>query len=228
MQAFVDLLLIGIIICYVIVGLKRGFVRSLFSVLVKFVSFIIAFFVSGKFAPVLYDSYFRDGVVRNIESRIDSSVPVGLTDQVSTALSSIPNVLAGAAKMFGVDSDMMEETVRGTDLTADLAVSLEGSVIGPVVTAICRIIIFAIVSAVASLVFGAIVDIISGFAKLPVLRTADSLFGAGLGLINGFLCVLIISYFLVIAASLIDNSEIIDIIDSSVLISLFTKTSLFI
>lgn len=228
MGLFVDIFIIAIIFISVIAGLKKGFVRSVLSVMAKIISFIISFIVSNRFAPLLYNSYFRDGVVRNVESRVDPSVPLGLSDQVTASLSSIPNVLSGAARMFGIDYEMMEELVKESGLTTDLATNLESAIVGPVVMGICKIIIFAVVSTLSAFVLGAIVNIISGFVKLPVLRQADGLLGAAVGIVNGVLIALIISYFLVILASLLDNSEIIDIIDTSNLVSMFARTNLFV
>lgn len=228
MGMFIDILIIGIIFISIFIGFKKGFVHSVLSVMTKIVSFIISFIVSSRFAPLLYNSYFRDGVIRNVESRVEPGTPLGIADQVTASLSSIPNVLAGAAKMFGVDYEKMETIVQDSGLTADIAESLESVIVGPVVMGLCKIIIFAVVSAIVTFALGAIVNIISGLAKLPVLRQADGLLGAAVGIINGILVSLIVSYFLVIAASLLDNSEIIDIIDTSNLVALFAKTNLFI
>lgn len=228
MTAFIDILIIAVIFVCVIKAYKKGFFRSMFAVIVKIISYIAAYVASGKLAPILYDSYFRDGVIRNIESRMDSSVPVGLSDQATTAVSSIPNLLAGAAKLFGFSAEKMEELLNVSELSNNLTSELESVIVGPIVTGICRVVIFSVVAFVVSLILSAVVDMIIGIRKLPVLSKADKLFGIALGVINGFLCAMLVSYFLVIVASIVDNSEIIEIIKSSTMVALFTKTSLFI
>ena len=228
MAVIIDLLILAVILICVLKAYKKGFFRSMFSVVVKIISFIAAYIASGKLAPVLYDSYFRDGVIRNIDSRIDSSVPMGMSDQATAAISSIPNILSGAVRLFGFDASKMEEILSSTDLSADVAAGLESAVVAPIVIGICKVVIFSIVAFIVSLVLNAIVDMIIGVRKLPVLHQADKLFGIALGLVNGLLCSMLGVYILVILSSVLDNSEIIDIVNSSNMVALFTKNSLFI
>ena len=89
---------------------------------------------------------------------------------------------------------------------------------------VCRIIIFAIVSFLASLVFSIIINLLCKIVKLPVLRTANKALGGALGLFNGIIFALIVSYICVIVSGLINNSEFSEIVNSSHVIEIFTST----
>lgn len=93
---------------------------------------------------------------------------------------------------------------------------------------LCRIVLFALTSFVLSMLLGIVVNLICKVVKLPILRTANSVLGALLGVVNGVVCVFIISYVCVIAASLLGNDVLNNMVYSSRIIELFTDASLFI
>lgn len=122
------------------------------------------------------------------------------------------------AENFKLDMTVME-TVSS---------SVEELVAGPLAVVVCRIVIFAVVSAVASIVLGILVNLICKIAKLPVLRTANKLLGAVLGLFNGLLCVFILSFICTIATGFVDNSEFTEMVNSSYIIDYFAYANMLI
>jgi|GEM_PF-4608030 len=228
MEYIIDIVFAVIILFCMFTGFRRGFTRSLVSICVKAVSLTAGFVLSGKFAPMLYNSHFKDGVMRNIDMRVDDSVSANLSEQVTTVINSVPNVLSGIAKIFNVNELFIEDKIDAASMSDNIAATLESSVVGPIVNGICRIIIFAAVSIVFSIVLSAVANIICGFIRLPKLKKCDEILGISLGLFNGVFAVMMMSYLLVIVASLIDSSEVVRIVDSSIFIDLFSKINLFV
>ncbi len=228
MDIFADLLLIGVILIFVISGMKRGFTRTLLSFAARIISVVVAAFLSKNFAPIVYNSYLQEGVLKSIKTQLDANFTTTLSDQIAAVTESIPTSLLKISEMFGVNTATFEEQIANADISGDIALALEQNIAAPIILLICRIIIFVIISTLASFVLGFIVNAVCKVVSLPVLRTANKILGAALGLINGVICALIISYVCVIVSGLIDNSEFSQFVLSSQLIKVFTNISLFI
>ena len=228
MDFIIDIVFVVIILFCMFMGFRRGFTRSLISICVKAVSLTTGLILSNKFAPMLYNSQFKDGVMRNIDMRVDDSVSANLSEQVTTVSNSVPNVLSGIAKIFDVNELYIEEKIDAIKMSDNVAATLESAVVGPIVNGICRIIIFAIVSIACSIILGAVANIVCGFVRLPKLKKCDEILGISLGLFNGIFVTMLLSYLIVIVASLIDSNEIVRIVDSSIFIDLFSKIKIFV
>lgn len=118
----------------------------------------------------------------------------------------------------------IEEHVSASSVNGEISSFLEETLAGPASVLVCRIIVFAIISVVASFVFDIIINLVCKIVQLPVLRTANKALGGVLGLLNGLVCVLIISYICVIAVGLVNNAEFSEVIASSRIIEIFTST----
>lgn len=229
MQNFIDLLLILLIIFFIISGKRRGFTRTLLSFLSKLVSVAAAFFVSDRYAVPFYDTFLKENVLNALESKIQLTSASDTSGQISAVLDSVPQSLTGLAEMLGINMDVIKSEIADFNFTGGTAATVvEESLAGPLVASLCRIVLFALTSVVLSMLLGIAVNLICKVVKLPILRTANSLLGALLGFVNGLICIFIISYVCVIAASLFGNDALNDIVYSSHIIELLTDASLFI
>lgn len=228
MQNFIDLLLILLIIFFVISGKRRGFTRTLLSFLSKLASVAAAFFVSNRYAVPFYDTFLKENVLNALESQIQLTSSSDASAQISAVLGSVPQSLTGLAEMLGINTNVIKSEIADFDFTGNAAAAVEESLAGPLVASLCRIVLFALTSFVLSMLLGIVVNLICKVVKLPILRTANSVLGALLGVVNGVVCVFIISYVCVIAASLLGNDVLNNMVYSSRIIELFTDASLFI
>lgn len=224
----IDLILLAVIACFVFVGAKNGFVRTLLSFVAKIASLVVAYFVSDMYAETVYNSFLKESVLGAIEKQIASTDADNFSQQFETAVQSIPDSLLKIAETFGMDMHALKEQSGDLNLTGELVSALEQSVAGPIVVIVCRILIFVIVSAVASFLLGIVVNIISNIVKLPVLRTANKLLGAVLGLLNGAVCVFILSFICVVVSVFIDNTEFTEAVNSSYMVNYLNYRGMFI
>lgn len=224
MGTFVDLLLLAIVIFFVFTGMRNGFVRTLLSFVFKIASVVLAYFVSDKYDEAIYEKFLKDSVINSIEEHVASSSANDASQHISVVLESIPESISGILKALGIDFANFGETTSAYATNGEISSFLEETLAGPASVFVCRIIIFAIVSFVASFVFSIITNILCKIVKLPVLRTANKALGGVLGLLNGMIFVLIVSYLCVIASALINNSEFCEVIESSQVIEIFTST----
>ncbi len=229
MTALIDIIFLVLIAFFIIVGFRKGFMRTLLSFLARIASFVAAFFVSRNFAPEIYNSFLKEKVTSVIDTRISDEISsADITTGISSVFSEMSDGLRKLCDLIGLTEGMITENVKNSDFTSNVAVTLEETIAAPILTIICQLIIFAVVSTVASFLLNIVVRMICKVVKLPVLRTADGLLGGGLGFINGVLITYVLSCVLIVVASFADNAEVAEIINSSKIIELFTNNSLFI
>ncbi len=224
---YVDLILLALIAFFVITGIRKGFTRTLLSFLARIASLVAAYFISDMYAEAVYESFFKDAVVNAIGSDLSSLSDV-VSEHIWTAWSGLPQSLSAIGEKFGLEMLAIHGEFDGIGVAEGVTSTLEEAVAGPIAIGICKIIIFAIASAVVSFVLAILVNLLCKVVKLPVLKTADKLFGAGLGLVNGFICVFILSFIFTIASGFISPPELADAIDSSYIIDFFAYANMLV
>ena len=224
MGTFVDLLLLAVVIIFVFAGIKNGFVRALLSFAARIVSVMLAYFVSDKYDEAVYENFLKDRIINGIEERVAASPVSDVSQQVSVVLESIPESISGILEALGLDLASFCERISVSASSAEISSFLEKTLAGPATVFVCRIIIFVVVSFVASFVFSIAIRMICKIVKLPVLKTANKALGGALGLLNGMIFVLIISYICIIASGLINNPEFSEVVNASYVIKFFTST----
>ena len=142
-------------------------------------------------------------------------------------LSKFPQIVTSIGDNLGFDA-LINQQVDDSGFAEGVSTALEESVAGPIAVVVCRIILFVIVSAVVSFVLNIVVNLLCKVVKLPVLKTADKLFGAGLGLVNGLICVFILSFIFTIASGFISPPELADAINSSYIIDFFAYANMLV
>lgn len=225
MGILVDILLLLIFICFILIGKKKGFVRTLLLVVSKFISVLLARFVSTEFSVRIYDVCFKKLAVNKIESYLESSSVADFSQNVSDFFSSIPDYYLKIANILGFDELKLRQEINSLDVNKEMAAYLEENIIGPILSIICSAVVFVVVYVLSSIVFSIIIKFVCKFFNLPILKTVDGVFGAFLGSLNGIICVFIVSYLLVIAYGVFANESFRQIVDSSYLINLLTKIS---
>ncbi len=225
---FVDWIMLALVIFFVITGIRKGFVRTFLSFAARIVSLVVAYFVADTYADVIYEKFFKETFMNAIESNVGSALTGDVSAQIHTAWSNLPQTLLNIGDKFGLDMLAIHGELDGIDVGQQMSSVIEESVAGPLAVAVCKIIIFTVASAVISFVLAIIVNLLCKVVKLPVLKTADKLLGAGLGLINGLVCVFILSFICTIASGLISPSELSDAISSSYIIDMFSYVNILV
>lgn len=225
---YVDLILLALVAFFVFTGIRKGFARTLLSFAARIASIVIAYFVSDTYAEVVYERFFKETLINAIESDFGSQLTGNIGEQIHSVWSVLPQTLLNIGESFGLDMLAIHGELDGVDISQGVSSVIEETVAGPIAVAICKIIVFAAASAVVSFVLAILVNLLCKVVKLPVLKTADKLLGAGLGLINGFICLFILSFIFTIVSGFISPPELADAIDSSYIIDFFAYANMLV
>lgn len=214
----IDILLLAILVILIIRGQRKGFVRMLLETVGYIASLVAAWFVSNKFASVLYNSYFKEGVARGIESRFSED---GTMDAFNAAFYSIPSDLRGIAEKIGFNAESLTQKFSDKEITT--ADAVEQVVVAPVVTIVLKALLFIVVFLVCSILIKFIISIVSRATKLPVIKSVDGVLGALLGLVSGIIVVVLIAAIIFAVIGIIDNDAITEKVANSYIIQFVEK-----
>lgn len=193
-----DYVVIGLIVVFAFVGLKNGFVMSVFKVL----SFFICIYASIKFYPVIAEilektpiySVIKDSIVKNLllrgqEASASSTVAVSGTAGVDAIISPMP------LPKF-IEKAIIEKLPAPSELI-DIQgiVNAIGDELTKMVIAVISLIALYFILRIALAFVGII---LKGVSKLPLFKQVDKLGGFILGALQGFLAIYIICALLVL------------------------------
>lgn len=177
----VDIIIIAILVLMTIIGYKRGFFKSLTGIVSVIVSFAIAVCFFTQVADFLKTTAVYEAIYENIEKNVVAS------DENSEENEnlSIPE------KLFKSVEDSAEEIRDGVVMSfaekiADVTVKMLSIVI---LFIVARVIVWIIIA-----LFGIV-------KKLPLVGWFDSLLGAFLGFVRGFLIVYIVLFIIAMFSS---------------------------
>lgn len=193
-----DIIISAVLILCVIIGHKRGFVRSLCNALSFVLSVIIAFLTYGKITELVASS--------PVGEFISGKISAGLGN-VAIDFSSVPEVLR---------SSFREGAADAADVIAhNLTVVIIG-ILSVIVTIIA-----------VRLILKVLFKVLDVFAKLPVIKQCNKLLGTVFGFVSGCIWACII-VFAVNQIALLPNAGFVESwADGSVLIPLISGFNLF-
>ena len=204
MSFLIDLILLALWGFLVFWSMKRGFFATALALGAWIVSIALAQFLAAALARPLYEAVGANAARALIASNLDSAVQSGQAAQYARhVIEDLPEALKQLANMSGISIAALVENLQGQAFnSASAAELLEQAIVAPIAIAVCRlglnIVLFIVLLAVTRLITGQVAKL----RKLPVLKQADALLGAALGLAKGALLVFVITLALRAAAAL--------------------------
>lgn len=194
MPYILDAIVVVIIAVTAIIGYRRGFIRAIIQLVGCIAAFVLALSLSNTVSSMVYDGMLRDGLHEKIETAWNETVVEGaaqtLTEQTEAVLDTLPQFVQNALDTETITQDIQSSV--GNDQTgAAVADYLVEDLIRPVMVAIIRFVAFLILFAVLMLVIRLLEKLIKPFTKLPLVRQADGLLGAAVGLVKGVMFALV-------------------------------------
>ena len=164
------LFLILILVISALIGLKRGFVRSIAGL----AEYIIAFFVANRFYTVGAELVVKIPFLAKLKTDVD-----------------MPELEEGTGffeKLKAIISHMLQTAINGGDAEAEANAIINNYIADVVSKAIAFIVIFI----VSLLLLKLIVFLIDKFCELPALKVANKT----LGVLFGLFCGMFVTWFL--------------------------------
>jgi len=200
-----DLILLCILAVVVLWAARRGFFATVLRLGAWLVSIAVAQVLSQMLAPTIYGAFVAAPARRMIESNLDQAIDGSQAAQYAQqVIAELPGAVAQLARRVGgVEPAVLIENLNDQRFTTqNAAYLLEQSIIAPIGVAVIRLLLSLVIFVALLFVARIICRKLESVRELPVLRQADGLLGAALGLVKGVLLLVVLSLVLQAAAAL--------------------------
>lgn len=221
-----DGIIVLIFVICIIDGRKKGFVRTILSLLSVVISVVIAQHFSGPIAAWANDNFAEQAVTAYVETYIeDSFVNNGLEPDTESLFSeNIPDEVTELLEKYGVSlSSVDDEAVNAIErLSKNVAEKVLDVVLLPILEAI----VFLLIYIVSSLILSILTGIVCKVFELPVIKNLNKLLGGILGAVKGVIVVAALSVFCIIVSRLAAGNEIADALSQTKLINIIGEEAI--
>lgn len=194
-----DICLLLIFVLTVAWGAYRGAVRTVLGLVALFLAGFLAVKIGVYLAPEIYDRFFAESISSAIQTNLGSADGENLAYQAEAALSALPESIQNLAAAAGIDLNAIQAQLASYQYSgADIAQSIEGTVVAPLVTTVCKVFVTIVAFILIYIILRLLICLIDRFFDLPVLGTVNRVLGGVLGAVKGAFVVAMIGFLIVI------------------------------
>lgn len=188
-----DIAVAAVLLLFVIVGWRQGFVKSLAGLIITVIALVGAAVVAGSFAEPAARL-----AAPLIEGMVEEKVDQALIDQTgSYDTDRLDGSVEEVLQMLGIDADAREEIAgRAEDTIRDTGATVVSAVIQSLARSVIYVVLFILAFVALSLLLHVLAAAMDLLTKLPGLHAVNALSGAALGLVKGGLVVFLGIWFL--------------------------------
>ncbi len=181
MNYVIDGILLLILLLSCILGIRKGFIKTLFGLGAAIFSVIISFKFKETLAKIFSDKWFYDVVYNKIYTYVD-----GIKETVNATGESVYSALNnGFLKYFNVGNIEI--------LDNESVENISQSVTKPISDILSETVAFVILFFATFIVVTILLKIINAIVKLPVLAQLNGLLGFAAGLLKGLVICFVVS-----------------------------------
>ncbi len=220
-QYGIDLALLAVIAAETLLNAKRGFVRSVLTLLATLLAFGVALKAGEPAASWSYDTLLDRMVCEKVEAHVKDFAEADTTIEIINETERIiPDYLNPILEKINVDLNEVSDRIDESSKSALTPQQISGKIIKPaamvLLKPLCTLLCFGLLIVVLRLLISSACKA----AKLPVLNTANKTLGAVLGLLKGLLIVYLLATFCSLVAQVTAKPQIKQAVDQSRIISL--------
>ena len=225
-----DLILAVVIISYIFICARHGFIRNAIEVVGFAFAIYLSFALSGIIADTVYRNTIEQRIVKKVTASVNDSSKNTVNETVHSVFEYVPKMVKDSAENIGLNeksvSDNITKKLGNTASVEQMAASATKSIAEPVLVPIIKSIAGLILFAVCMFLVRALAKVVDRAAKLPVIDRVNSFLGGILGLIKGMIIACAICIIISTIVAFTENGFLIftkENIDRSYLFGLFSK-----
>lgn len=185
MSYILDGIIILIIILFVFLSAKKGFVRTLIEAVGFIAAIIVAFTFSSPIASTVYDKIIQPSVVKTVENVADKS-SARATSAVDAVWEKMPTFITESS-FFNLSKEGITNTVetQATNDSIQLAQNISEAFVKPVTTKLLSVLISVILTVALLFVIKLLAKYINKLFSFSVIGNINKTLGGVLGIIKG-------------------------------------------
>lgn len=190
-----DVITVAVVILFAMIGMRRGFIKSVVRLLGFAVSVVASALVSSPVAQWIYNEMLYEQLEAIVAQKVQEGVAAAsatLADQINAVLATLPQGVQNLLTVYGVDASGMAGAAQTNET---LVPTIMDQIISPLCVAALQLIVFLVLFLVLFLVIrllGKVIDKI--FASLPVIKQINGLLGGVLGFAEGVLVLFVLCF----------------------------------
>lgn len=209
MKMLVDIILVVLVLGFILVGWKRGFLLSVYSLF----SMIIAIVLACVLSPLVSSGIEKTGIPDKLETKISSYVETELTDKFGANADVSAEEAAAELPLPDFLIGKIAENVIENDATPIKSIS--NRIGAKSAEFICDIIAFILVFFIVVAIMMTLKIVLKLATKLPVLKQADAVGGVLIGFVEGILFICVLALLLSVFSSAQSMQGIVDAVEKS-------------
>lgn len=225
MNMILDIGLLCVFLFFILIGIKRGFIRSAVHFLGAVIAAFLASALGGAAAKWVFDTLFREALVSKIGETILSLGGQGAAAAAEETISSLPDFIQRALEEAGITVGSLQgmlasKTGEAAELIADA--------LSPVFVSFLKVLAVIVLFMLFTMLVRVLANLVASVFRLPVLRQLDGLLGG----VFGFLLALVAMWILVSAVQVFipmlaagARADLEEALDHSLLAGLLIKSN---
>lgn len=186
MQYVLDGVILLIPIVCIILGYRRGFVRSVIQLVGAVAAFVIAMTVGSTLATMTFDGVISEPLQETMVKVLQESDTATVEEQIDAALAQLPKAVTDMLHADEAAKQALNQLKQQVDESAPaVAETLVTTVIRPLAVSLIHFLLFILLFILLTIVVKFIVAAVKPVTKLPLIHQVDGLLGAGVGLLKG-------------------------------------------
>lgn len=186
MNFALDILLVVIIAIFVVVGVRRGFIKSAVRFLGAVVSALLASIFGSMAAQWLYNTLFHAALVEKISNTIIMADGVQAVQKV---LNSLPDFIVRALESAGITEASLAGNIAGQ---SDRIASVLASALEPVFVSFLKVLTVTGFFLLLMVLVRVLANVVSAAFELPLLDQVNGLLGGVFGLFMALLVIWVV------------------------------------
>ncbi len=225
MRYGLDILLIAVLAFDVIWHVKKGFVRTLLTLLAAIAAFCLAMKAAEPVATWCYDAFLDPMICEKVDEHIsDFDDAHSAKEVVNEVARVIPEQLSTILKRINADpNDAVDQIGSVKDGGALTPQQISQKIVKPVAMVVLKIIATLLCYGVLMALFHVLIHLLCSVTKLPVLHSADKLLGGALGFLKGLVLVYLITLLCSLIAQVTTKPEMKQFMEQSSIIPVFQQ-----
>ncbi len=223
MPYVLDLILFGVFVLFVIMGVLRGFFRSIVQFLGAVIAACLSAALGGMAAQWLFDTLFRGALIERVQASLSSLGTSDALSSVENLLYSLPDFLVRALEDAGVTASSIRGGIaNGSAMAAESIVSL----LAPTFISFLKVLAVIVIFALLMVVVRILAEVLSSVLRLPVLGTLDSILGGVCGFLMALVMVWIVLAAVQVFVPMLDSaaqSKLYGALDDSIIAGIFVN-----
>lgn len=223
MGYFLDGIIVAVCLVCVMVGIRRGFIRSIVHFLGSIVAVCLSSILGGILAKWLFDTMFREAMVDKINTSLQGLGAENAAQAAEQILAQLPDFIVRALEDAGVTAAAIS---GGITAQSSQAAGMITDYLAPVFIGFLKVLAVIVLFFLFMTLVRVLASAVGHMLHLPVLSQVDGLLGGVFGFLLALVGVWVVIAGVLVFTPMLDSTaqqQIDSALDSSIIAGIFVN-----